>query len=78
MPVAQRLKHRFGIERVCIVADRGMISQETIEQLDKLKWQYILGVRMRRVKEIGEKCSPMNTAIMSSIPRARKAVTLRR
>lgn len=55
VPVAQRLKHRFGIERVCIVADRGMISQETIEQLDKLKWQYILGVRMRRVKEIGEK-----------------------
>ena len=30
MPVVQRLRERFGIAQVCIVADRGMISAATI------------------------------------------------
>jgi hypothetical protein len=52
IPIATRLKNRFGIERICIVADRGMISAEVLEQLEQMKWLYILGARMRRVKEI--------------------------
>src|SRR4029077_15647647 len=49
IPVVDRLRSRVGIGRVCIVADRGMISQETIEALerDERGWQYILGARMR-------------------------------
>ena len=47
VPVAERLKKRFGIEEVCIVADRGMISATVVKELDGLGWQYILGVRMR-------------------------------
>jgi hypothetical protein len=27
LPVVDRLRHRFGIGRVCVVADRGMISE---------------------------------------------------
>lgn len=46
--VALRLKKRFGIERMCVVADRGMISKETIQELEREKIHYILGVRMRR------------------------------
>ena len=34
MPVASRLKKRFGIERICVVADRGMVSQDTIRQME--------------------------------------------
>lgn len=51
LPVVKRLKERFKINSVCIVADRGMISKDTIEQLesDTLKLNYILGVRMRSV-----------------------------
>lgn len=30
IPVVDRLRRRFGIGKVCIVADRGMISRETI------------------------------------------------
>ena len=30
MPVIDRLRSRFGIGRVCVVADRGMISAGTI------------------------------------------------
>ena len=54
IPVAQRLKSRFEIERICVVADRGMISDETIKQLEALQWEYILGVRMRRSTEVKE------------------------
>jgi transposase len=52
MPVAKRLKRRFGIERVCIVADRGMISKKTMAQLEQMGWTYILGARMRNVVEV--------------------------
>ena len=51
VPVTQRLKSRFGIEKICIVADRGMISDETIKKLEEMHWEYILGVRMRRCSE---------------------------
>lgn len=54
LPVAQRLSRRFAIQRVCLVADRGMISRETIEQLEKHNWPYILGARMRSQKQVGE------------------------
>jgi hypothetical protein len=56
VPVAERLKNRFSIRRICIVADRGMISKKTIEQLEsgRLGWDYILGVRMRGCKEARE------------------------
>jgi transposase len=50
--IASRLKNRFGIERMCVVADRGMISKKTIEELEKEKIHYILGVRMRRNVEM--------------------------
>lgn len=54
-PVMERLRNRFGIQRVCIVADRGMISKETIREIERTKGvQYILGVRMRGQKEVKE------------------------
>ncbi len=37
-----------------MVADRGMISDETILELERMDWQYILGVRMRRCSEVRE------------------------
>src|SRR5208337_3516518 len=35
LPVVTRLQKRFGIGRICIVADRGMISKETIIELER-------------------------------------------
>ena len=52
IPVIDRIRERFGINRVCIVADRGMISVGTIEELENRNIHYILGARMRRVKQI--------------------------
>jgi transposase len=56
MPIVERLQRRFGIDRFCIVADRGMISADTIAALEKPECgiPYILGARMRRVKEISD------------------------
>ena len=47
VPIVERLKKRFGIGSVCIVADRGMISAATLAEVEKREWKYILGVRMR-------------------------------
>jgi transposase len=51
VPIVERLKTRFQIGEICIVADRGMISAETIAEVEKKKWKYILGVRMRSSTE---------------------------
>ena len=50
----REMQQRFKIDRVCIVADRGMISAGTIRQLENPEntIPYILGTRMRKVKEI--------------------------
>jgi transposase len=54
IPVIDRIRKRFTIGRFCIVADRGMISAETIEELESPERNipYILGARMRKVKEV--------------------------
>lgn len=56
IPIVDRLKARFHIQRICIVADRGMISKQTIEELQKAhrRTRFILGARLRAVKEIRE------------------------
>lgn len=51
VPVVDRLKTRFRISGVCIVADRGMISAKTLAEVEKREWKYILGVRMRSSTE---------------------------
>ena len=47
LPVVDRLRSRFHIGRVCVVADRGMISAEAIAGLEERKLEYILGARER-------------------------------
>jgi len=55
--VIAKLRERFQIGRVVIVADRGMISQKAIKDLTEHKdspLDYVLGCRMRRHKEVTE------------------------
>src|SRR5215211_683164 len=47
VPVIDRLRSRFAIGRVCVVADRGMISAPTIAALDERGLEYVLGARER-------------------------------
>ena len=52
VPLADRLKKRFRIGRFCIVADRGMFSASTVQDLNEKNLLYILGTRMRKVNRI--------------------------
>jgi len=71
-PVVQRLRERFGIARVCVVADRGMISAATIAALEKADIEYILGVRERSTKQVrDEVIEDDGVAVPLVIPRQR-------
>jgi hypothetical protein len=50
VPVIDRLRSRFAIGRVCVVADRGMICAETIAALEERGLEYVLGARERTDK----------------------------
>jgi len=52
IPVVERLKGRFGVTDIVIVADRRVVSKEAVEDLESLGIGYILGVKMRKEKEI--------------------------
>jgi transposase len=53
-PAIKSLQTRFEAGSFCVVADRGMISQATIQALEApgSGIDYILGCRMRRTKEV--------------------------
>jgi Transposase DDE domain len=53
-PVVERLRQRFRLREITVVADRGMVSQATLEALEGSvpPVRYIVGVRMRRQKEV--------------------------
>ncbi|MBA7622709.1 IS1634 family transposase ISDha15 [subsurface metagenome] len=52
IPEIDRIRSRFHIGQFCIVADRGMISAETLKELQEREISYILGTRMRKVNEV--------------------------
>jgi hypothetical protein len=54
IPVVDRLRSRFRIGSLCVVADRGMISAEVMEGLKEKhrNTRFILGARMRAVAEV--------------------------
>jgi transposase len=54
VPIAEKIQSRFTTGSFCVVADRGMISEQTMEQLEQKGLSYILGVRMRNQKIVRE------------------------
>ena len=57
LPVVKRMRERFRLREITVVADRGMVSQATLEAFEKSDppVRYILGVRMRRQKDADER-----------------------
>ena len=47
LPIVDRLRERFAVGRVCVVADRGMIAAATLKALQDRKLEYVLGARER-------------------------------
>jgi Transposase DDE domain len=54
LAVVDRLRQRFRIRKACIVADRGMISKAVVQELEDTGRPFILGARMRNLKEVRE------------------------
>jgi len=53
VPIIERLRARFDIGSICVVADRGMISAKTIAHIEAIEgMSYILGARLRKQKEV--------------------------
>lgn len=52
------LRLRFGIKRCVFVGDRGMVSEEILDLLEKLNFQYVVAVKLRGLKEVREQVLP--------------------
>src|SRR5260370_5088542 len=61
IPIGKRMRERLRLREITVVADRGMVSQATLEAFEKSDppVRYIVGVRMRRQKEV-------NTSVLGS------------
>jgi Transposase DDE domain len=75
VPVVTRMRERFRIREITIVADRGMVSQATLEAFENSDppVRYIVGVRMRRQKEVSISVLGCRARWFESVPERSKA-----
>jgi Transposase DDE domain len=76
IPVVTRLRERFLLNRVCVIADRGMVSAKTIATLEAEKIEYILGVREKRSVEIAAVLADKTPFVSLTVPTANGRGTL--
>lgn len=48
------VKQRFSIEKIILVGDRGMVAAPFLEEIEKQNLEYIVGVRMRKVRSMDD------------------------
>lgn len=51
IPVLEKLKTRYQLEEVIVVADRGLLSEENLLALEEKKFKYIVGARIKNVSK---------------------------
>jgi hypothetical protein len=68
--VVKRMRERFRLRQITVVADRGMVSQATLEAFEKSDppVRYIVGVRMRRQKEVSTSVLGSRARWFESVP----------
>ncbi len=71
LPMVDRRRGRFGVGRVCVVADRGMISGPTMTALEDRGLDYVLGVRERTDKRIAAVLADEGALVPIAVPRAK-------
>jgi len=74
-PIVKRMRERFRLREITVVADRGMVSQATLEAFEKSDppVRYIVGVRMRRQKEVNTSVLGSRARWFESVPERSKA-----
>jgi hypothetical protein len=75
VPVVKRMRERFRIREITVVADRGMVSQATLDAFENgdPPVRYIVGVRMRRQKEVSISVLGSRARWFESVPERSKA-----
>jgi transposase len=70
IPIVKRMRERFRLREITVVADRGMVSKATLEAFDKSEppVRYIVGVRMRRQKEVNSSVLGSRARWFESVP----------
>ena len=70
VPMVKRMRERFRLREITVVADRGMVSQKTLEALEGSDPPvgYIMGGRMRRQKEINLSVLGSRKQWLESVP----------
>jgi len=51
IPMLNDLKKRYAIDKVIFVADSGIFNKENIEELEKSKFEYIVGARLKNLSD---------------------------
>ena len=75
VPIVKRMRERFRLRAITVVADRGMVSQKTLEAFEGSDPPvgYIIGVRMRRQKEVNLSVLGSENPWFESVPERRNA-----
>ena len=75
VPIVKRMQQRFGLREITVVADRGMVSQATLDAFENSDPPvgYIVGVRMRRQKKVSLSVLGSRRAWFESVPARSKA-----
>jgi transposase len=73
IPIVNRLRKRFRLLDVCVVADRGMISKATLRELEKRDLGYILGSKLRKQKEVKYEVLSRGGKYKEVVPSRKKA-----
>src|ERR1700686_4934348 len=76
IPVVTRLRERFQLNRLCVIADRGMVSAKTIATLEAHKIEYILGVRQKCSIEVAAVLADKTPFVSLTVPKANGCGTL--
>jgi transposase len=70
LPVVNRMRQRFSLREITVVADRGMVSQATLKAFEQSDppVRYIVGIRMRRQKEVSTSVLGSRARWFESVP----------
>jgi transposase len=55
VPIVRHLQKRFRLRKVTLVCDRGMVSKANLKAIRKAGYDYIVGMKMRRLIEVRDK-----------------------
>jgi hypothetical protein len=75
VPIVKRMGERFRLREITVVADRGMVSTATLDAFESSDPPvgYIVGVRMRRQKEVSISVLGSRKPWFESVPERSKA-----